>query len=116
MTSDVEKFVGSCERCLRRKSPTNSRAPLNDIETTYPLELVSMDFLLEDPCKGGIGNILVITDHFTKYSLAIPTRNQTAKTTAEAFCEHFIVNYGVPVRIHSDQGRNFESDVIAQLC
>lgn len=114
--TDVEKYVGSCDRCLRRKSPTNSRAPLNSIESTYPLELVCMDFLTVDPCKGGYGNILVITDHYTKYALAIPTHNQTAKTTAEALYNNFIVNYGVPSRIHSDQGRNFESNIIAELC
>lgn len=108
ITADKEEFLGSCNRCLRRKSLTNSRAPLSSIGTTFPIELVCMDFLTVDPCKGGIGNILVVTDHFTKYALAIPTRNQTAKTTAEAFYENFIINYSVPVRIHSDQGRNFE--------
>lgn len=33
ITADVGKFVGLCDRCLRRKSPTNSRTPLNSIET-----------------------------------------------------------------------------------
>lgn len=75
-----------------------------------------MDFLTLELSKGGIENILVITDHFTKLALAIPTRNQTAKTTAEAFFEHFIVHYGIPIRIHSDQGGNFEYSLIKELC
>ena len=57
---------------------------------------------------------LVITDHFTKYALAIPTRNTTARTTTEAFFNNFIVHYGFPKRIHSDQGPNFK--LIKELC
>lgn len=116
MTLDIEKWVNECDRCLRRKTPTNTRAPLVSIQTTYPLELVCMDFLTVDPCKGGFGNVLVITDHYTRYALAIPTKNQTARTTAEAFYNHFIVNYGIPTRIHSDQGPNFASDLMKELC
>ena len=104
MSSSVDKWVTTCERCIRRKSSTNERAPLVNINTTYPLELVCFDYLTLEPSRGGISNILVITDHFTKYAMAIPTRNQTAKTTAEAFYNYFILNFGIPTRLHSDQG------------
>ena len=115
MTADIEKWTKECQRCLLRKSPTNNRAPLVNIVTTYPLELVCMDYLTLGPAKG-VGNKLVITDHFTKYALAIATKNQTAKTTAEVFFEHFITNYGIPTRIHSDQGACFELEIIKELC
>ena len=74
-----------------------------------------MDFLKLEP-SGGIENILVITDHFTKYAQAFPAQNQTAKTTAKLLFENFFVHFGFPARIHSDQGRNFESSLIKQLC
>ena len=116
MTKDIETWIEGCDRCIRRKSGSDIKAPLVNVNTTYPLELVCMDYLTLEQSKGGISNILVITDHFTKYAMAIPTRNQTAKTTAEAFYNNFILHYGIPTRIHSDQGTNFESTIIKELC
>ena len=105
MNDDIETWIKQCQRCLLRKTPDNNRAPLVNIQTFQPLELVCIDFLLLDPSKGGYENVLVITDHFTRYAQAIPTRNQTAKTTAEAIFNHFILHYGIPQKIHSDQGK-----------
>ena len=116
MSHDVEYWIRQCDRCLRRKSPTNARAPLVSITSSQPLELVCMDFLTLETSKGGYQHILVITDHFTRYAQAIPTKNMTAKTTAEVFFNNFVVHYGIPKRIHSDQGANFESRLLKELC
>ena len=56
--------------------------------------MLCIDFLSLEECKGGIANILVITDHFTKYAQAYPCNIQTAVTTAEVLYDNFIVHYG----------------------
>ncbi len=115
MADDVTAKVKNCERCIRRKMTVPDRAPLVSVKTTQPMELVAMDYLTVEPSKGNIENILVITDHFSKFSQAIPTKNQTSKTTAQALIKFFL-DFGFPHRLHADQGRNFESDVIKELC
>ena len=115
MSADTASHVARCGRCIRRKS-LPPRASLVNITTTHPLEMVCVDFLSLEPSKGDIENILVVTDHFTRYAQAFPTKNQTAKTTALFLFDNFVVHYGFPARIHSDQGRNFESSIISHLC
>lgn len=116
LDSFVETRIRLCERCICRKTREKVSAELVSIETTYPLELVCIDFLTLDMSKGGFEKVLVITDHFTRYAQAIPMRNETARSTAKALFEQFIVHYGFPSRLHSDQGRNFESAIIRELC
>ena len=116
MSQDVESNLKNCERCLCRKSPTNNRAPLVNIKTTQPLEIVCLDYLTLEMSKDGYQSILVITDHYTRYCIAVPTKNMTAQTTADALFNNFIVHYGFPKRLHSDQGAQFEGKIIQALC
>ena len=52
--------------------------------------MVCIDFLSLEPSKGGIKNVLVITDHSIRYAQAFPTKNQTAETTARILFENYI--------------------------
>ena len=115
MQTEAMQHVQQCTRCLRRKTPSHV-APLQPIHVTQPLELVHMDYLSLEPSKGNIENVLVITDHFTRYALAYPSKTQTAQATARILWDNFICHYGFPEKFISDQGRNFESDLIKELC
>ena len=62
------------------------------------------------------GSVLVITDHCTRYAQAFPSKIQTADATAKILWENFICHYGFPEKFISDQGRNFESELMKDLC
>ena len=115
MQTEAIQHVLKCTRCLRRKTPSHV-APLQPIHVTQTLELVHVDYLSLEPSKGNIENVLVITDHFTRYALAYPSKTQTAQATARILWDNFICHYGFPEKFISDQGINFESDLIKELC
>ena len=68
---------------------------MHPIETSYPLELVHMDFLtIGKPNTDKMVNILIVTDHFTKYAQAYVTPNQTAPMVACTLWENFWFTMG----------------------
>ena len=83
-----------------------AKIPLQNIVATHPLELVHLDYLCLEPGKGLEENVLVVTDHFTRYAHAYVTKTQTAQMTAKTLWDKFIGHYGLPEKILTDQGQN----------
>lgn len=75
-----------------------------------------MDYLSLKPDQSNTKDIFVFTDHFTKFTVAIPTANQKAETVVKCLWDNFIACYGIPERLHTDQGPDFESKLIKELC
>ena len=78
---------------------------------------VAMDLIVEyDVSHQGNKNILVIVDHLTSFPVAVPIPNKEAPTIAEAFHKHFILQYGCPTELLSDNGGEFKNETMAYLC
>ena len=115
MNEDVRWYIWKCNHCLRFKTKPE-KEEMSPIMATYPLELVHLDYLtIGEKGLDKMVNILVITDHFTRYAQAYITPMQMAHITAKVFWEQFLVHYGWPSKIISDQGRSFENKLFKEL-
>ena len=93
------------------------KAEMENMQATYPLQLVYLDYLTIEMTGGGRNvHVLIITDHFTRYAQALVTSSLTAKCTAQVLWDWFVVHCGLPESIISDQDPNFKSDLISELC
>lgn len=115
MSQDIKQHIKNCGECITRKMPAQRAAALHQISSSGAMDLVCIDFLSMEADSRGISNILVVTDHFTHYAQVFPTKNQTSQTVAKVLVAKFFVHYGLPARIHSDQGQDFESHLIKDL-
>ena len=118
MADDVARWCRQCDRCARRKpGPGRARLPRQHVNVGMPLERVAIDILGPLPMShDGYEYIMVVEDYYTKYAEAHSLVDLTAKTVGDKLLTEFICRFGVPLTIHADQGREFESHLFQHLC
>ena len=100
----------------KTKGPISSaKKTLQPITTTCPLELVFIDFLHLERCKGGYEYILAVMGHYTCFAQVYATRNKSAKTAADKLFNDFVLRFGMPSRLYHDRGREFENRSLSEL-
>ncbi|KAL1260277.1 hypothetical protein QQF64_008104 [Cirrhinus molitorella] len=117
MRSVIEQHCESCEACESRKTPVpQQRAPLQSIIAVRPFQFVCTVITELPVTSSGNRYVLVVQDHFTKYVNAYPMGDQKANTVARLLCEQYIPSHGVPEELVSDQGRQYESEILQDIC
>ena len=103
MSREVANWCKTCERCqIAEDSQPLARGFMSYLLASRPNEIVAIDFTLPEPIPSGLENVLVMTDVFSKYTLAVPTRDQRVSTVAQVLVTEWFAKFGVPVRLHSD--------------
>ena len=91
MVEDCRASVKGCQHCQIFEGAV-VKAPLYSIKGYVPLKLVHVDFTsiemtMELNQLPSVKNVLVITDHFMRYSIAFATKDQKAKTVTRILYE-----------------------------
>ena len=116
MQKDVNTFIKEKCSCVASKKPNvPEKAPLVPILTSAPFEMLCIDYLKLNPCKGGFQYTLVVTDHFTRFSQAYATKSKSSKDAANKIFNEFVLQFGFPQKIHHDQGSEFNSGLFKEL-
>ena len=65
--------------------------------------------------KSGHKYILTIMDGFSRFSVAVPLRDKTAKTVSQALLSHWFAPFGRPHVLYSDLGTEFTAKITKDL-
>ena len=115
MPEDVRTVIRSCEHCMHFKT-TPQHDEMYPIIAMYPLELIHLDFLSIGGKDDVLKNVLVVTDHFTRYAQCYVTSNQLAVTVAKILVDKYFTNYGWLDKILTDRGSSFENLLFKDIC
>lgn len=119
MTRDVQEHCRRCLSCTLGKVPKGRKpAPLQVFEeVSKPFQRTSMDIVGPLPVSTeGNRYLLVFVDHLTRYSEVMPMPNQRAETVARLFVENVVLRHGAPQQLLTDQGTNFTSKLLREVC
>ena len=118
MRQTVEDYIASCQVCSQHNQQASSgKAPLKPIEVGEPFTFWAMEYMGPLPVTTrGNKHILVVMDHFTKWCEAFATKDQKASTVADILVSKVFSRFGPPAVLHSDQGANFESNLMHEIC
>ncbi|CAC5389604.1 unnamed protein product [Mytilus coruscus] len=116
--NSIKLWIYSCDICAKGKpGPGKGKSPLKSSVSTYPLDRIAIDIIGPLPITtGGNEYIMVVEDYFTKWTESYAIPNRKAVTVADKLVTEFICRFGCPIQIHTDQGREFESDLFAAIC
>ena len=89
-----------------------------------PMDLLHLDFTkieVSGDCKKelkkkpGVVNVLVVTDHFTRHTMAFKTEDTTAHTKARVLYHHYFYIFGTPLCLMTDNDLAFTSKVVQEF-
>ena len=120
MANQMQWSIKMCTPCLQHEGNL-SKAPLHLIVATTPMDLLHVDFTsiemtLELNRLPKVINVQVFQDHVMKHVVAYVTPDQTAKTVTKFLYQGYILIFRTPARLLSDQGANFMSSIIDEMC
>jgi len=113
--ADCRKWARTCLDCQRSKVSRHVSAPVGSFAPpSSRFEHVHLDLIVMPPSEGQ-RYCLTMVDRFSRWPEAVPIPDQEAPTVARAFFEAWVCRFGVPLRVTTDQGRQFESFLFRHL-
>ena len=89
---------------------------MGHVEVGHRWDRVAMDILdMSVTTPKGNRYVLVMVDCFSRWTEACPLPNKTALAVADAFFQLIVCRFGMPSVKHSDQGREFENNLMQEL-
>lgn len=118
MRQSVQQYVNSCHNCQLRSRPTKlDRVPITPItRVEVPFQVLNMDCIgpIDPPSAQGHRYCLTIVDNCSRWPAVYALKSLTARAVCDALLDLF-ANVGIPSKIVSDNGSNFNSQLTREL-
>ena len=117
LRSDIEKKVESCLTCATHKGRTSGVAPMGSYPVpTKPWETVGVDILQISAGYEGSKYLLVVVDHFSRFTILVAIPDKSAKQVGHALVSSVFLPYAAPKVLISDNGGEFKNELLEEVC
>ncbi|UYV65657.1 hypothetical protein LAZ67_3004985, partial [Cordylochernes scorpioides] len=116
MNKYIRKWAQACVNCQKCKVSIHTKSEIGKYqEVDERFSVVNIDLI--DPLPPSNGNIYCLTciDRYTSWMEVVPLPDMKSETVARVFNENWIVRFGAPHTVISDQGKQFTSQLFKDL-
>lgn len=112
------EYVKRCDKCQRfSKIPRAPPNVLNQMQSPWPFAVWGIDLIGRLPKgKGGMQFTVVAVEYFTKWIEVELLATITSNKVLDFVVKNIICRYGLPQKIVSDDGTQFDSDLFTNFC
>ena len=113
---NFRQWARACIQCQRAKISRHVSSPIETFSLpSKRFEHIHIDLVGSLPSSASYQHCLTIVDCFSHWPEAHPVENVTADAIAETLFTQWISRFWVPLRIKTDQARQFESYLFKEL-
>jgi hypothetical protein len=115
MIEQIDQFISGCSVCQKFRKRSNRQTDERFVIAGNPFSELSVD-ILKLPKRDCHGNlyVVVIVDSFSRWVCLEAVQDKSALSAARAILRT-VGNFGVPLTIRSDGGKEFINDILASV-
>ena len=99
----------------RKSANRQPKLPVGHRPVTRAFECVAVDVVEYKKLSQRNRFILSVIDHLTRFVAFIPIKDKAARTIVRNLIERVFSVFGPPETLHSDQGKEFENELVNAL-
>ncbi len=117
MKQSISDFIRGCPNCQKIKRTQVQKPEMTITDTaSQPLDKIAIDFMGPYPkTRQGNTYILTIQDNLSKFLYCRAVSERTSRSSTQSLID-FMMTYGIPKQILSDNGQEFVSRILKETC